>query len=373
MPRDSTRRRFIRIAGSIVTAGATAGLAGCSGNNSIVNGGDGGGSSSTEVLNVVPADATSVNYVDVAGMIEDGNVELLVDTVLGIAEDQQSGYDGPEDEKDVLDRIEDESGLDPRGMDEAVAFTKLPESSAMTGSEEFEPYTASWFTAEWDEDDVVDAIENGGTTLGEPDDDEAPKIYPPDEEEFSQAYLGVIAEGEYVFGTEDAVEDAADVSTGDEDSVGEEVTDLYAGVQSGLMKQASTVPADSVPSDRLDEEFNIDPPLLNDFNGTAQTIYSSGDQMGMEVSMSTETEDAAEDLRDVVAGMIAAMQQGIGDEELRTEVESLQDSIQQDGTSVSMSYENSAETLADLMEEASDELQQESDDGTAFAVNVPLS
>jgi hypothetical protein len=361
----------MKISGAVVAAGATAGLAGCSANNPI--GGDSGGSSSTEALNVVPADATSVNYVDVAGMIEDGNVELLMNTALDIAEDEQPSYDGPGDKEDVLDEIEDSSGLDPRELDEAMAFTEAPDASAITGDEEFDPYTATWFTAEWDEDDVVDAVEDGGTELGEPDDDEAPKIYPPEDEEFGQTYMGVIEDGEYVFGTENAVEDAIDVSTGDEDSAGDELTNAYGSVQSGLMKQATTVPDQSIPTDSIDEEVNFDPVVLTEINGSALSIYSSDEQVGMEMSVSTESEDAAKDMRDIVAGMIAASQQAVGDDDLRQEVESIQDSIETDGSTVSMSYENSAETVADLIEETLNELQQGSDsDGATFAIDVPL-
>jgi len=376
MTRERTRRGFLRLGGAVIAAGATGGLAGCGALGD--GGGDGGGSSSTEALNVVPAEVTSVTYADVGGMIESDNVTTLLNTTLDLASEQATeegrDYEGPEDKEEFLDEMENESGLDPREMDEAIGFGKTPEVA--DGEAEPVEYAATWFTAGWTEDELVDAVEDDGegTPLGEPDSEEVPRIYPP-EDDVSQTYLGVIAEGEYVVGREDAVEDAIDVSTGDMESVSGDLPDAYGSVQSGLLKAASTVPDDSVPEEGVGGDgVELDAELLQQVDGSGFSMYESGEDVGMEASVSLASEDAATDLRDILRGAIAGIEQAVQEEDLAAEVDALQNSVERDGTTVSMSYENGTETVAELMETIVDEMEsvQPTPDEGQFAVGFPL-
>ena len=407
MTRAPTRRGVLRLGGTLLAAGTTVGLAGCSG-------GDGDGTptgndaeSSSDALDVVPAGATSVTYADIGGMLDDGTVEGLMNKMLSVAND--SGEEAPTNKQELLTQFENRTGLDPNGMREMVGFGKTPEmgegeTPAPDAVEAAAQYSGTWFTADWSEDDLVNAVEESGEadvslesstygeyTIYEPS--SSGETMPEDGEmETPTTWLGVITDGEYVTGTEDAVSDALDVAAGDMDGVGSDLRDTYSGVRDGLAKMASSVPAnlpeDMIPDESVGEggenEVEVDPARLEELQGGAVTLYTEGDEMGLSASMTAGTEDAAQHVVDLIDGLIVSIEknlQGAGQtatppEDLVTALDNI--SVQRSGQSVSVEYTSDLESLNGLIEQMAElflvtgEHSPGADGSTTYGVSFPV-
>jgi hypothetical protein len=353
------------------------GLAGCGGDSGD-GGGDGGngGGGDADSLDVVPASATSVTYADVGGMIQDDTVGDFLSEVFSTAGEQEE-YDGPADREEMLDEIEAETGLDPREMGESVGFSKTPETpgTATPGPDEIEQtatqYSGTWLTAGWSEDDIVAAIESeaeqfelessehNGYTVYEPvpagDETAADDGSPASgmESENPPARMGVIADGEYVTGTQAAVEDALDVAAGDTNSAGDELRNVYSGVRGGLLKMASTVPEnlpqDSLPQGTVGEgDVDVQPERLEEIEGGALVFYTDGGGMSMSASMTAESEESAGHVVEIIDGAIASTKRNVEDEDLAAKLDDI--SVEQDGQSVSVDYANDMASISEIID-----------------------
>ena len=369
MTRHGTRRGFLRLGGTLLAAGATVGLAGCGG-----DGGDGNGNGNcngngdgTDVLDVVPAAATSATYADVAGMIDDATVtELLNEMFATAAEDAGEEYEGPEDVEEMLDDIEEETGLDPREMEESVAFGMAPEMDE-TPAEPMGPasqYGATWFTAGWSEDDLVAAVES--QTEGMELEEGEYKGYTTHEAPASggsgaetpmgstPGLLAVIEDGEYVSGTTDAVEDALDVAAGDADAAGDDLREAYGGVRDGLMKIATTdfenLPEEELPQGTVGEDGPaITPGQFQEIESGAFVLYTENDELGLSTSMTAADEEAAGEIVEVIDGAISSAKTDLQevDEELAAELDEID--VTSDGRNVSVSYATTIENGKDVI------------------------
>ncbi len=303
-------------------------------------------------------------------MIADDTVEGFLNEVFSTAGEQED-YDGPADKEEMLDDIEEETGLDPREMEESLGFSKTPETpgTATPEPDEIEQtatqYSGTWFTAGWSEDDIVSTIESeadqfelesseyNGYTVYEPV--PAGEETPPSgmESENPPARMGVIADGEYVTGTEEAVEDALDVAAGDTNSAADELRDVYSGVRGGLLKMASTVPEnlpqDSLPQGTVGEgDVEIQPERLEELQGGALVFYTDGGDMSMTASMTAETEESAGHVVEVIDGAIASTKRNVEDEDLAAELDAI--SVEQDGRSVSVDYANDLASIREIID-----------------------
>jgi hypothetical protein len=354
MTERTTRRGFLRIGATVATTGALAGLSGCSSVPGVGDGGDGdGGSENT--LDVVPADVTAVAYMDVGGMLEDGAVEQLMNKLLELAAEEE-GYAGPTTTAEWIQQIQDQTDLDPTQMEEAITFGKAPDvSGGMTRTPSpGDQYGGMWFTTGWSEDDLVGVMSQQGTQFEEGE-YEGHTIYEPTSE-FGQTWLGVIEEGEFVLGTEDAVKETIDVADGNMDSVGSDLRDAYSSVRSGLWKVATTVPEDNLPDESTNAGgVEFDPARIAQVDSGAAVGYHDGDQVGMEAAMTAQDSDAAEDVRDILAGARAAAESAVESDELAAELDAV--SVEQDGESITIGYENSTDAAVELLGTIVEELR----------------
>jgi hypothetical protein len=373
------------------------GLAGCGGDGGD-GGGDGGGNGGgdADTLDVVPEGATSITYADVGGMIEDDTVGDFLTEVFSTAGEQED-YDGPADREEMLDDIEEQTGLDPREMNEAVGFSKTPETpgTATPGPDEIEQtatqYSGTWLTAGWSEDGIVAAIESqsgqfelessehSGYTVYEPV--PAGEETPPSgvESETPPARMGVIADGEYVTGTEEAVKDALDVAAGDTNSATDELRDVYSGVRGGLLKMASTVPEnlpqDSLPQGTVGEgDVEIQPERLEELQGGALVFYTDGSDMNMSASMTAESEESAGHVVEIIDGAIASMKRNVENDDLAAKLDDV--SVEQDGRSVSVDYANDLASISEIIDLIAEEFPETPSPGTStepgYGIDLPV-
>ena len=350
MTERTTRRGFLRIGAAAAVTGPIAGLSGCS---SVPGVGDGGSGGSANALDVIPEGVTAVAYTDVGGMLEDEAVERLVNKLLELAAEEE-GYTGPTTTAEWIQQIQDQSDLDPTEMDEAITFGKAPDVSGEETPAPADQYGGMWFTTGWSEDDLVGVMSQQGTQFEEGE-YEGHTVYEP-ASEFGQTWLGVIEGGEFVLGTEDAIEETIDVADGNMDSVGSDLRDAYSSVRSGLFKAATTVPEDKLPEDSTDAGgVEVDPARIAQVESGATVAYHDGDQVGMEAAMTARDSDAAEDVRDILAGARATAENAAESEELAAELDAV--SVEQDGESVTIGYENSTDAAVELLGAIVEELR----------------
>jgi hypothetical protein len=224
---DGPSRRDLLRAGGAAGLAATAALSGCAG----LFGGDGDGGQTPDPdgasrLDAVPEGATAVVHADLQAMFED---EVLRERVNRLVADLGEG--APQlTVTEALDLAEERSGLDPRRMNELLAF-----GSVATGD------GALLVRTDFTDAEVTELVE---TSV-----DVAERTYR-DRTVYASgngSQLAVLGDGRYVLGTPTAVERVIDVQYGDVQPIGGEVRTAYDAAQGGYMRFGFDIPPERVP------------------------------------------------------------------------------------------------------------------------------
>jgi len=109
MLHEVSRRTLLRAGTQVAALGIVGSLAGC---QNPLGGGSGG---ERARIDVVPQGADAVVDVDTAALLSDSELRGRVNELL-------SSASGPNSVEAILDRIRSEAGLDPRGLQETLAF-----------------------------------------------------------------------------------------------------------------------------------------------------------------------------------------------------------------------------------------------------------
>jgi hypothetical protein len=348
---DPSRRDVLRTGAALSGLATLGSLAGCAGLLNSENARTG------EQLTGVPESADAAAHADAAAVIDDDGAQRVVDAMLGV-QAEKSWYSGPEDFEGMLSTVEDETGLDPEGVETVTPFFEWgSESSFGTVSPDFHGVL---FEADWAADAVVDSLEASHDDYEETDHAGQP-VYEPDFERGT--WFGVVADGEYVIGSEDAVKDAIDVEHDDEDSMDEDLRTAYADTRSGPIGFVGTVPSDLLP-DTTGPDDQFDLTVLDGVETVAGAVYENGDNRGVETTFAAEDEETAEDLASLLDGLFSFASDQAGDGAIGSELDAVE--VGQDGTDVIVSYEASVAELVDAVEET-----MTSDSGGGRAVETP--
>ena len=336
---NPARRDVLRTGAALSGLAALGSLAGCSG---LLDAEGGGGSGQ---LARVPEDADAAAHVDVETVLDDKATENVVDAQLAI-QAERSWYDGPETFEAALSDFQDSTGLDPDGIQTATPFFEFAGSdSYQTVDQEF---YGTVLTADWSEDDLIASIEDSGTEY-EADEHAGQPVYEPDND--YSYWVGVLADGEYVLGSEDAVEDTIDVAAGEEDVLDSDLQNAYANTRAGPVRFVSTVPADERP-ETTGPSDEIDLGILSDVETVAGAVYVNGDNRGVEMTFTAADEETADDVAAMLDGLVTLASDDIPNDAVSSALDEVE--ITQDGTAVVVAYEASVATLVNLVEESLD-------------------
>ncbi|MFT4949890.1 MAG: hypothetical protein ACI9CA_002032 [Natronomonas sp.] len=222
---DGRSRRAVLRAGGTAGLAATAALSGCAG----LFGDDDGqtpDATGTSRLDAVPEGATAVVHTDLQAMFGD---EALRERVNRLVADIGEGV--PQlTVTESLDLAEERSGLDPRRMNELLAF-----GSVATG----EGALLVW--SDFTDAEVTELVE---TSV-----DVTERTYRdrPVYASGNGSQLAVLGDGRHVLGTPAAVEGVVDVRSGETEPVGEEVRAAYNAARGGYMRFGFDIPPERVP------------------------------------------------------------------------------------------------------------------------------
>lgn len=260
----------------------------------------------------------------------------------------------------ALDEVENESGLDPRAVDEVVVFQQHRENYTQP------QYSGAIVHADWNKSVVVDAVSNStdetyvnttvnGVTVYQPeateesDEDDEIGFGAPEPEQ----WVAVLDDGEYVFGTEQAVNDTIQVAVGEADPVDGDLRSAYDDTKDGYFRYAQR--SQNVNVTRINRTMGQRTGLnvtayaqaYNDLHVTAGSYYLTESGLGFQSRTLTNATDTARDVQDLTQGFISIQAGAIQNETIENELRSTD--VSRDGTTVTVTRETSMETAVKLI------------------------
>jgi hypothetical protein len=275
----------------------------------------------------VPEDSEAAVYINLDTAREDDGTEVVVNAFL------ENDAGGPQDFDELLDEFENETNLAPEDAHELVAFAEYGDSGVAS------EYGGAIITTDWDESDVVDALEESGPTLNE--EEEAGKtVYEP--EEAYGNWMGVLEDGKYVFGTEDAVVESVELSAGEGEQIDEQLRNAYDSTGSSPVRFVSTVPDDQFPDEIGRGENAVDLTVVDNIEHASGSVYRDGEVRGLSVTLTVDDGDAVGDLADTINDVIELYQEALS-EEISAELDEIE--VSEESDAVTVSYENAVDDI----------------------------
>ncbi|ELZ22417.1 hypothetical protein C475_17933 [Halosimplex carlsbadense 2-9-1] len=259
----------------------------------------------------------------------------------------------------AFDEVENETGLDPRAMDQAIVYSQRQANFTSP------PYQGVIVEADWQKSDVVDAVSEqtnrtyrnttvDGVTVYKPEEREEDNVTtfgPPEPDQ----WVAVLDGNEYVFGTEQAVADAVDVEVDDADPVDGDLRRAFDDTRDGYFRYAQS--SQNVNVTQINRTMGQSTGLnvtayaeaYNDLHITSGTYYitEDGEALGTESRILTNSTDTARDVEDLAQGFISIQAGAIQNETLETELR--ETDVSRDGTTVTVSRETDIETAETLI------------------------
>lgn len=319
---------IVVIGGGVVGAFATG----------LVGGGD-------DPADQVPADVDAVFYVD-GDIVTDDATKAAMNTMI-----EQSGSSETDSYEDLLSQAEDESDLDLKKFDEMIAFSKAPnESAAGVAPSPTTEYTGVIIQSDWSEDAFVNATTSDATVEYSETSYNGHTVYEPAEEPtFGSAdWVGVLGDGTFVVGSEQAVKDTIDVAEGDQDAFGGPLRDEYDSLNDGYVKFAVDVPEDQLSEDQLSDPTSpVNTNVYANTDMVSGVYFTESDSVTVRVHMTATDQSAATDIADVTDGALSLVRGSMQNETVKSTLDDI--AVEQDGERVTVEYSASIDRVEALI------------------------
>ncbi len=304
-----------------------------------------------QMADKVPEDVDVVMYMD-PDVAEDETTKELVNSLINMSKERQGElYTGPDSYEEMMANTSSNTSLEMDKLNSVMLYATYPDASDSAGMGlPDDSYGGFIIDSEWSEETFIEETESNGTEYAE-DDYKGYTIYTEENvsEDENRDWIGVLADGQYVVGSEDAVKDAIDVDRGEMDSFGGDLRTAYDDTQSGentYMKFAATFPDEEklnqtgtgVTSAKQFES-------LKSISVVSGSYYTADDEIGMQMRMETGDEGDADDVAAMIDGGVAWTKQFAGTNETRALLDDVD--VEQDGTAVKMTFESDVDTIVD--------------------------
>lgn len=292
--------------------------------------------SGPSAVDQVPDGVDTVMRVD-AAIADDETTRQLANA----GAEQVAAGGGPDNTSEAMAEFENETGLDPDGVDEIVVYGKQSSGMSMGGAD----YTGIVVHADWNNDDVVAALRNDSDGEYEEVTYKDQRVLRPAEDTFgTDEWFAVLGDGQYVLGTETAVKDAVDVTAGDAQAFDGRLRSAYDDSRDGLVKAAVLVPEQQVPSSGA---MGMDVSKYRKVDAVSAVYYTESNAAGVEMRMFANSTEGARDVADVTDGALSIAGGTVENETVKETVRSVE--VTREDATVVVSYEESIDTLSDLL------------------------
>ncbi|MFB6136653.1 MAG: hypothetical protein ABEJ04_07820 [Halobacteriaceae archaeon] len=318
--------------------------AGCSG---LPTGSDGGVQSSP-ALDSVPAGADVVGYVDVQGALGDDAVRTVLNESIALSSRSSMDEDAPDTLAAAIAEAENESELDLSAFASVTFYGR----TNTTGDAS---YSAAVLSTGWAESDLVAAMENDSTYSLEETTYEGQTLYEPTggsetvvAGEDLGSWVGVLGDGSYVVGSESAVKDALDVSAGNADRLSGDLRTAFEDTGDGYLRYAVAVPQEEFDAGQVSPGMNTD--VFNDVTLVSGSLYTEGEDISLETTLTFQSDSAAGDARDVLKGAVTTYRGLVEDNQTKQLLSEEHLTVEADGSTVVVTSTNSADDVVSILE-----------------------
>jgi hypothetical protein len=325
-----------------------------------------------QAVDFVPEGVDAVVQVNTT-VLQDETTRRLANGVIETTIDQQGdAYEGPESYDEVWTEFENETDLDPTGLEEVAFFTTLPDEMASPSTEE--RYAAAVVRATWGEEELLDIIKENATVESGEYNGMPFYTVEPDAEFSTEYYVASLGGDVYSFGAEEPVRDSVDVSAGDADSLSGDLRAELERVSDGYITFAMTPPSYDV-FNSTEEDSPMGPGsalnmgAFNEISVVSGAYDSGGDTLRTEFNVRANTEGDARDIQEATEGMKSIASQRSPSEGVDSLLESVE--VDRDGATVLVTYETTVEELLESLETTQEDLTSGTE--TSSSMSVPTS
>jgi hypothetical protein len=306
------------------------------------------------MLDTVPEDVDVVVQSQ-TGFYQDPTTEQLVNGFIDISKENSPSYSGPDDYEEWLEDAQESSDLEVEKLDSLTIYATYPEQTesgagglGVTGTRD--AYVGVLIDSEWAAADFIDAGEND--TEYEQEEYEGYTVYNESVEFGSSTWIGVLDDGKYVLGSEEAVKDAIDVDRGDEEPFDNDVRAAFENTRDGYLRFAAAVPQDRIPEDIGAGDTSSTPVDYSEFRNVEMLsgayFTNNEDTIGMEMRLTAGDSEAAADIADVVDGGVSFVRGSTNVEAAKTLLENVE--IEQNEDTVTITFESEVEQIIETFE-----------------------
>jgi hypothetical protein len=333
-PRSTRRLAALAIGLSalLVTAGCAGSLGGIGASD------DGNGPH----VDSVPASAEYVAYVDAAGMASDESLRSIANTALDARGEVDD--DAPADVGALFEQAENDSGLDPTGVEAVTAFGTTPENPM-----EADGTSAMVLSTAYDETEVVEAMEQKGAELTEETyGDTTVYAYDGNEafesDEAAEGALAVLGDGTFAAGDRSAVEDVVDVRAGDADALDGDLKSAFEDTDDGYVRFATATSNEELPSRNVAAGRQMNVSALQTTEYVTGSFATDDGNLTTTVNLVTSSESDAERTYEFVDGALSVYSSLAGmDGEVQDVLDAV--SVEQHDETVIVEYTDSVDDV----------------------------
>lgn len=322
---------------AVVMAGLLVVTAGCSG--ALPGTGD-GGASGTAALDSVPAEADAVFFADVDGILASDAHRSIADAFFDELGNSSESYEGPTSVEEALEEARNTSDVDPAAVGDVTVFSSSNASGEYSGAISETNLSTEAFVAAQER--------TAGFNYTETEYNGHALFVPEEEPAFGTAtYIGVLADGTFVTGTEAAVRDSIDTVEGDMEAFSGPARDAFEDTRSGFVRFASAVPQEQVPTNGTAGGTPVDVSVFAAVSVVSGSQYVDGETVGLAVNMETGSADEARDVRDVTDGAVSFASGLVSEEVAKEQLREVE--VTRDGSTVGVTYENTVAAIQEVV------------------------
>lgn len=281
--------------------------------------------STLTAIELVPQGANFVASIHIERILNDQNIRDTYNEA-----EKEPGQ--PQTWDEVLEKIVEETGIDPADFAQAVVFMDIT-------TMEQNQYIGAIVEGTFEEEPFIDNIEE---QMGEKLNTRAYEdntLYIDDNEEFTMAFL---SEEMLLVGTEKAVKDIIDVNNGDRKSISGPVLDTYEQLGDALIKLALELPEEA--QEALTEEAGLGGmPISFEPFQDIDVIGLALDKVQETLSIWIETHflsaESAQDAGDTISGAINLFKGLLTDPEIKGLLEKIEVTVNEAWLTIAFSIE----------------------------------